>query len=32
MEEFNADRQFLLNRMQLIYKTAAQLTQVAVIS
>ena len=28
MAEFNADRQFLLNRIQLIYKTAAQLPQV----
>ena len=28
MAEFNADRQFLLNRMQLIYETASQLPQV----
>ena len=28
MAEFNADRQFLLNRMQFNYKTAAQLPQV----
>jgi dienelactone hydrolase len=28
MAEFNADRQFLLNRMQFIYKTASQLPQV----